>query len=90
MEVAAREFGMPLDSRKVGLHIRPLRKDGSTLSVWRALGRSASRAGTVFLSWIGLLDPLFCLWDDKRQCLHDKVADTIVVNDPPSGGFPER
>ena len=20
-----------------------------------------------------------CLWDDLRQCLHDKVADTIVV-----------
>jgi uncharacterized RDD family membrane protein YckC len=34
-----------------------------------------------FLGWIGLLDPLWCLWDDKRQCLHDKVADSIVVNE---------
>ena len=31
--------------------------------------------------WIGLLDPLWCLWDDKRQCLHDKAVDSIVIND---------
>lgn len=32
--------------------------------------------------WLGFLDPLWCLWDENRQCLHDKAADTIVVNDP--------
>jgi uncharacterized RDD family membrane protein YckC len=31
---------------------------------------------------LGALDPLWCLWDDKRQCLHDKAAGTIVINDP--------
>ncbi|MDR7277258.1 RDD family protein [Catenuloplanes atrovinosus] len=29
---------------------------------------------------IGLLDPLWCLWDKPyRQCLHDKPAKTVVV-----------
>ena len=26
-----------------------------------------------------LLDPAWLLWDPKRQCLHDKVADTVVM-----------
>ena len=30
-------------------------------------------------SWI---DPLWCLWDDRKQTLHDKVAHTFVVKTP--------
>jgi uncharacterized RDD family membrane protein YckC len=30
---------------------------------------------------IGLVDPLWCLWDNDRQCVHDKAVNTIVVND---------
>jgi hypothetical protein len=30
---------------------------------------------------IGLLDPLWCLWDANQQCLHDKVVDSVVIND---------
>jgi len=26
-----------------------------------------------------LLDPAWCLWDPQRQCLHDKIARTVVV-----------
>ncbi len=26
-----------------------------------------------------LLDSLWCLWDGRRQCLHDKIAGTVVV-----------
>ncbi len=73
-------YGRTLGKR--WMHIRPLRGDGTTLSGWRALGRAVIQTLFGFLSWIGLLDPLWCLWDDNRQCLHDKVADTIVVNDP--------
>ena len=29
--------------------------------------------------WCGFLDPAWLLWDPKRQALHDKVADTVVV-----------
>jgi len=30
---------------------------------------------------IGLLDPLWCLWDQNQQCVHDLAASTIVVQD---------
>jgi uncharacterized RDD family membrane protein YckC len=78
--VATARYGRTLG--KAWMHIRPLRRDGTTISTGRAFGRVAIYWLFGFLSWIGLLDPLFCTWDDQRQCLHDKVADTIVVNDP--------
>ncbi len=81
-----RTFGM------AWLHIRPVRTDsGGTLGWGRAFGRAAIYWLAGLLGWIGLLDPLWCLWDDKRQCLHDKVVDSIVVNDPATraaGGVP--
>jgi len=72
-----RTFGM------AWLHIRPLRTSGGTLGWGRAFGRAAIFWLAGFLGWIGLLDPLWCLWDGERQCLHDKVADSIVINDTP-------
>ena len=36
-----------------------------------------------FLGVLGLFsafDALWCLWDGNRQCLHDKVVKTVVVN----------
>ena len=30
-------------------------------------------------SFLSLIDPAWLLWDPKRQALHDKVADTVVV-----------
>ena len=77
--VAITRYGRTLG--KAWMHIRPLRIDGTAIGAWRALGRSAFQTAFGFLTWVGLLDPLWCLWDDNRQCLHDKVADTIVVND---------
>jgi uncharacterized RDD family membrane protein YckC len=44
----------------------------------------------IFGSIFGLLDSLWLLWDKpNRQCLHDKVADTVVIRteiDVPAGG----
>lgn len=77
--IAVARFGRTLGM--AWLHVRPLRVSGGTLGWGRAFGRAAIFWLAWFLSWIGLLDPLWCLWDDKRQCLHDKVADSIVVND---------
>lgn len=77
--VATAKYGRTLG--KAWLHIRPLRVDGTSLGWWRAFGRIAIYWVSSFLSWFGLLDPLWCLWDGTHQCLHDKVADTIVVND---------
>ena len=33
----------------------------------------------LFAPIVRLLDPAWLLWDPKRQALHDKVADTVVV-----------
>jgi uncharacterized RDD family membrane protein YckC len=77
--VATAVYGRTLG--KKWLHIRPLRTDGRPLG-W---GRTLGRVGIYWLSTLfgtpGLINPLWCLWDAKQQCLHDKVADTIVVND---------
>ena len=34
---------------------------------------------SLFASVLSFLDPAWLLWDPKRQALHDKVADTVVV-----------
>ncbi|HUI02049.1 MAG TPA: RDD family protein [Acidimicrobiales bacterium] len=66
---------------KAWMHIRPLRVDGAALNPGRAFGRVALYWVSMFFGWLGLLDPAWCLWDPVQQCLHDKVVDTIVVND---------
>jgi uncharacterized RDD family membrane protein YckC len=77
--VATARYGRTLG--KMWLHIRPLRTDGGPLG-W---GRTLARVAIYWLSTVfgtpGLINPLWCMWDGKSQCLHDKVADTIVVND---------
>ena len=78
--VAVAVFGRTLGM--AWLHIRPLRVSGTALGWGRASARAAIFWLAGFLGWIGLIDPLWCLWDGDRQCLHDKVADSIVVNDP--------
>lgn len=82
------KWGRTLGKRWLG--IRPVRTDGSALGWGRSFGRVALYWLSGFLSWIGLLDPLWCLWDADSQCLHDKVVDTIVVNDPLVPPLPRR
>jgi uncharacterized RDD family membrane protein YckC len=88
--VATAKFGRTLG--KAWLRIRPVRIDGATLGWGRSFGRAAIGWLAWLLGWIGLLDPLWCLWDDKHQCVHDKVADSIVINDldHAAGGGPTR
>jgi uncharacterized RDD family membrane protein YckC len=74
---------------KAWLHIRPVQTNGQPLGFGRALGRVGPYFLTGFLSWIGLLDPLWCLWDENQQCLHDKIAGTLVVNDGPADEAPD-
>jgi uncharacterized RDD family membrane protein YckC len=78
--VATARYGRTLG--KAWLHIRPVRTDGAVLGWGRSLGRVAIYwvAGAVG-NGIGLLDPLWCLWDANQQCLHDKVVDSVVIND---------
>jgi uncharacterized RDD family membrane protein YckC len=51
--------------------IRVVRSSGGRVSFARATSR-------FFVSWIPL-EVLAALYGDRRQCLHDRVADTIVV-----------
>jgi uncharacterized RDD family membrane protein YckC len=72
----------------VGTVVRRVGAPGK-LTVVDALKRQAIDAGTTLLSLVPLLglfapvlrflDPAWLLWDPKRQALHDKVADTVVV-----------
>jgi uncharacterized RDD family membrane protein YckC len=78
--VATARYGRTLG--KAWLHIRPVRTDGTLLGWGRSLGRITIYWASGFVSWLGLLDPLWCCWDGISQCLHDKVADSIVINDP--------
>ena len=57
--------------------------DGGKVSLGQASARWASTTLACLIPFVGglyaLLDSLWLLWDDKRQCLHDKAAATVVV-----------
>jgi uncharacterized RDD family membrane protein YckC len=68
---------------KAWLGIRPVRINGGELGWAAALGRASFCCfAPLILNWVGLLDDLWCLWDAKHQCLHDKATESIVINDP--------
>jgi len=77
--IATKRYGRTLGKR--WMHIRPITVDGNQLGWGRAFGRAASYALASWLSWLGIIDYLWCLWDTDAQCLHDKVAGTLVVRD---------
>jgi hypothetical protein len=67
---------------KAAMHIRPVRIDTrQPIGFWRALARAGAMAFAGMLQWIGLVDYLWCLWDENVQCVHDKVVDTVVTSD---------
>jgi uncharacterized RDD family membrane protein YckC len=76
-------WGRTLGMRWLG--IRPLGTDGVALGWGRSFVRAVVYWLFTLLGWIGLVNVLWCLWDDDRQCLHDKAADSIVVNDQVRG-----
>ncbi len=72
--------GATLGKLICGLRVRSERGDGQ-LSWGQALGRVGIMVLPAMVTcylW-NLVDSLWCLWDRRRQCLHDKVAKTIVV-----------
>jgi uncharacterized RDD family membrane protein YckC len=84
--IATARYGRTLG--KAWLHIRPMRLDGGRLGWGPSFGRVAIYWLSWVVNWLGLLDPLWCLWDDKRQCLHDKAAGSVVINDGNPLGLP--
>jgi uncharacterized RDD family membrane protein YckC len=74
--------GQSIGKRLVGIKV--IRTDGSRASLARIFWlRNVVNTLPTFLPYIGLaygliIDPVF-IFQDSRQCLHDKIADTIVV-----------
>lgn len=67
--------GQTLGKKWLGIKI--VTADGTPPSFWRALGRAFIGYGISGIIFdIGFL---WMLWDDYRQCLHDKLFGTYVV-----------
>jgi uncharacterized RDD family membrane protein YckC len=62
------------------LGIKVVRSDGTPASVGRIFWlRNVVNAILGIIPLYGIIDVLF-IFGERRQCLHDKIADTIVVN----------
>jgi len=62
------------------LKIKVVRADGSRASLGRIFWlRNVVNALLGIIPLYGIIDSLF-IFSESRQCLHDKIADTIVVN----------
>ncbi|GGK12645.1 RDD family protein [Pilimelia terevasa] len=78
-----RRTGQTPGRRALGIRVVPL-APGAALTRGM-LGRRwlLASLATGFVPGLLLLDGLWQLWDKPyRQCLHDKLADTVVVEDP--------
>ena len=61
------------------LDIKVVRTDGSPVSLGRLIGlRNIVNTLISFVPLYSIIDALF-IFGESRQCLHDKLADTIVV-----------
>jgi uncharacterized RDD family membrane protein YckC len=73
--------GQSIGKRLVGIKV--VRTDGSRASFARIfLLRNVVNSLPNFLPYVGwlyqLIDPML-IYQESRQCLHDRIADTIVV-----------
>ena len=61
------------------LGIKVVRTDGSPVSLGRLIWlRNVVNTLVGIIPLYGLIDPLF-IFQESRRCLHDKLADTIVI-----------
>lgn len=73
------KYGGTFGKQICGLRVAQL-ETGAPLTFGRSLGRWAIVFPMGFVPLLGLLNVLWCCWDEPyRQCLHDKVAGTVVV-----------
>ncbi|MEN3612149.1 RDD family protein [Plantactinospora sp. ZYX-F-223] len=90
IEIPLRWNGQTLGKRMLKVAVTPL-EAGTPLRRGQLTYRYLVMLGFNLLSncYIGLLDPLWCLWDKPyRQCLHDKPAKTVVVKVDPAAQPP--
>ena len=73
----ARRNGQSIAKKILGIKV--VRTDGSPISLGRIFWlRNVVNAAIGIIPLYGLVDVLF-IFAESRQCLHDKLADTIVV-----------
>jgi uncharacterized RDD family membrane protein YckC len=89
VEIPLRWDGQTPGKRMLKIAIAPL-ESGGQLRRGQLTYRFLVMLGFNLLSncYVGLLDPLWCLWDKPyRQCLHDKPAKTVVVKVNPDSPY---
>lgn len=76
-------LGSTLGKLATGIRVRPMTTEGLPSwgqSVLRFVGFQVFAAVPSVGPLYFIVDVLWCLWDPRRQCLHDKIAGTAVVN----------
>ena len=68
-----------LGKRLFGLRV--MDENGQRISFARSLGRNLGMYISALIACIGYL---MCFWTEKRQCLHDKLAGCLVVDEHPN------
>ena len=72
--------GQTVGKMALSIAVRDART-GAKLGFWRAFGRFAITVLFMILVYLPyLLDSLAPLWDKRRQCWHDKVVHSVVVD----------
>ncbi len=56
-------------------------ENGQRISFWRSLGRYLGCIVSGLTLCIGYL---MCLWTERKQCLHDKMAGCLVIDETPN------
>ena len=84
--------GASLGKMALGIRVRRVNRPGP-LTLLDAARRQALQLALTLLGLVPLLGSVFgllssldeawLLWDPRRQCLHDKIADTLVEQKPP-------
>jgi uncharacterized RDD family membrane protein YckC len=71
------ESGQTPGKKVMGIRVRS--ETGGPAGYGRAFGRNLVARVIGVFPLVGLVDVLWPLWDSRKQCLHDKVASTIVA-----------
>lgn len=73
------KWGQTLGKKALGIRVVRA-EDGGPITSGQAAGRAAFyQVLGGLIGCVGLVDVLWCLWDERKQCLHDKVAKTLVI-----------
>jgi len=90
VKLLTRPDGQTLGNRAVATYVRDATtghvlttqqalKRWGFVGVYSLLGLSGSNSGTMIVGFIGLVDCLYPLFNERNQTLHDKFANTIVL-----------